>query len=237
VDLLTTTTALDERTRGSRVAVLPIGSCEQHGDYLPLITDTVIAAAIANEVSAANDLWLLPPLTISCSPEHAGWPGTVSLRAETLIKIVEDVAESARQNGADRLVIVNGHGGNYVLANIVQEANVAEPTMVLFPSRDDWDDVRQVAGLETNSREDMHGGELEVSVLLHVAPELVSEGVENSDHDAEFRPHLLTVGMRGYTRNGIIGRPSLATADKGAAIIEGLIKSFESHLRLLTHDC
>jgi creatinine amidohydrolase len=85
--LLTTAPSRDERERQARVAVLPVGSCEQHGDYLPLITDTVVACVVAREISEAYNLWLLPPITISCSHEHAAWPGTVSISARTLHRI------------------------------------------------------------------------------------------------------------------------------------------------------
>jgi Creatinine amidohydrolase len=63
------------------VAVLPVGSFEQHGDFLPLITDTVVACLIARRVSADYGLFLLPPVTLSCSHEHSGFAGTVSVSA------------------------------------------------------------------------------------------------------------------------------------------------------------
>jgi creatinine amidohydrolase len=231
--LLTTATSRDVREGQAGVAVLPVGSCEQHGDHLPLITDTVVACVIAREISDAYGLWLLPPITISCSHEHAGWAGTVSISPRTLHQLINDIAESARTAGVDKLVIVNGHGGNYVLSNVVQEANVAEPRMTLFPTRDDWTEARRAGRLETADHEDMHGGELEVSILLHAHPDLVQPSIVNSDYEAPKRTHLLVLGMRGYTRSGIIGRPSLATAEKGKAVIHSLVQSCRQHLRIL----
>lgn len=233
MDLLPTATTKDERERGSHIAVLPVGSFEQHGDYLPLITDTIVACAIAGEVAAAYNLMLLPPITISCSHEHSAWPGTVSISAKTLHQVVNDIAESAARNGADRLLIVNGHGGNYVLSNIVQEANVAVPRMALFPMRDDWEHARRVAGMETTNHDDMHGGELEVSILLHVDGARVNDRVREQDHDAPNRPLLLVEGMRRYTESGIIGRPSLASAEKGKAVLAALAEAAAAHLHAL----
>src|SRR5215207_6451462 len=120
---ITTATSREERERGARVAVLPVGSFEQHGDFLPLITDTLVAGVIARRLSTEYGLFLLPPVTLSCSHEHTGFAGTVSISAKTLIAVVTDVAESLHRSGIDRLAIVNGHGGNYVLSNIVQQAN------------------------------------------------------------------------------------------------------------------
>lgn len=213
--------------------MLPVGSYEQHGDHLPLATDTIIAATVAGAVADAYRLMLLPPLTISCSHEHSAWPGTVSISASTLVSVVSDVADSLRTAGLDRLVLVNGHGGNYVLANIVQQATVAGPTMALFPSRDDWNRARAEAGMTTGGHDDMHAGELETSFLLHLDPALVRPSYRMADHDAPHRPHLLTQGMREYTESGVIGRPSLASAEKGKAALDSLVASFAEQLRIL----
>jgi creatinine amidohydrolase len=130
-------------------------------------------------------------------------------------------------------LIVNGHGGNYVLSNIVQEASVAGPRLALFPARDDWRAARETAGCQTDNSADMHAGELETSILLHALPDLVHSSYTTADHDASSRPHLLTLGMRGYTTSGVIGRPSLATTEKGKAILETLVSLAASHLDLL----
>ena len=230
---ITTATSRDERERGARVAVLPVGSFEQHGDFLPLITDTLVAGVIARRLSTEYGLFLLPPVTLSCSHEHTGFAGTVSISAKTLIAVVTDVAESLHRSGIDRLAIVNGHGGNYVLSNIVQQANVGGPWMTLFPGRTEWDTARAAARLQTTASEDMHAGELEVSLLLHAYPELVSDDFRHGDWQADERPHLLVTGMRGYTESGVIGRPSLATAEKGRALLDSLARSFKDHLALL----
>ncbi|KJK57715.1 creatininase family protein [Saccharothrix sp. ST-888] len=232
--LITDATSADERRRGPKVAVLPVGSFEQHGEHLPLTTDTVVASMIAQRIAADYDLFLLPPITVSCSHEHAPMAGTVSISATTLYAVVNDIWRSLQASGVPGLIIVNGHGGNYVLANVVQEANTTGRHIALFPVREDWHRARAEAKLESSSAEDMHGGELEVSLLLHGAPELVREGIEYDDHSAPHRPHLLTVGMAGYTGNGIIGQPSLGTPAKGKAILDSLSRSAAAHLTVLT---
>ena len=233
VDLITTATAPDETARAAQVAVLPVGSFEQHGDHLPLVTDTVVACAIARALASTYDLLLLPPVTISCSHEHAGWRGTVSIRSTTLAAIIADVVDSLDQAGVGKLVLVNGHGGNYVLSNVVQEANVGRRRLVLYPGRHDWDAARVAAGLISSGHDDMHAGELETSVLLHACPEVVRTGYQNADHLTE-RPHLLVVGMHGYTTSGVIGQPSLATPAKGQAVLDSLTTAFASTLAILS---
>lgn len=227
--LLPTDTTAEVRDRAAAVAVLPVGSHEQHGAHLPLATDTVIACTIARAVADAHRVQLLPPLTITCSQEHAAWPGTVSISARTLFAVVTDVAESLRRSGVRNLVLVNGHGGNYVLSNIVQEAE----RMALFPGLGDWTAARESAGVETSADSDMHAGELETSILLHAHPDLVRPGHETGDHLADDRRHMLTLGLEPYTESGVVGRPSLASARKGEALLASLAQSFGQYLDLL----
>jgi creatinine amidohydrolase len=231
--ILPTATTSDEKTRDADCAVLPVGSFEQHGDYLPLITDTLIASAIAREIANAYPLLQLPPVTISCSQEHRAWRGTVSISSSTLHAIVDDIYRSISDAGLTSLVILNCHGGNYVLANIVQEGNAQGKRMAFFPSPWDWAGARQSAGLASSSHEDMHAGELETSILLHANPELVRDGYQAADWVADDRRHLLTTGMSEYTQSGVIGRPSLASAEKGKALLASLVESFASVLEVL----
>lgn len=231
--LLTEATSYDVAGLGAQMAVLPVGSFEQHGDVLPLTTDTIVACLIAERIAADYELFLLPPVTISCSHEHAGFAGTVSISAQTLISIIRDVRSSLASSGISKLVIVNGHGGNYVLSNITQEANVDSALVALYPGRSEWQTARDAAHLETTMSEDMHAGELETSLLLHGAPELVNPHRGTADHLATDRPHLLITGMKGYTSSGIIGRPSLGTAEKGASLLDSLSASFALYVSRL----
>ncbi len=234
--LLPTATSSDEKARNAKCAVLPVGSFEQHGDYLPLITDTVVATVIAQELSNAYPLLRLPPVAISCSHEHSAWPGTVSISASTLNAMIGDIYSSVANSGLTSLVVLNGHGGNYVLGNVVQEANAQGKRMALFPSAADWADARQSARLVSSAHEDMHAGEIETSILLHAHPDLVRDGYQAADWVADDRRHLLTTGMGEYTRSGVIGRPSLGSADKGKAVLASLVVSFAAVLEILQRD-
>ncbi|WP_432002707.1 creatininase family protein [Streptomyces sioyaensis] len=225
-------TTEDIRARQPAMAVLPIGSFEQHGAFLPLATDTVIACTIARALAAAHRVQLLPPLTMSCSHEHAAWPGTVSISARTLHAVVTDIADSLSRSGIDTLILVNGHGGNYVLRNVVQESAGRGVRMALFPGSADWDRARARAGVQTSGHTDMHAGEAETSILLHAHPELVKEGYESADCVADDRKHLLTLGMSAYTESGVIGRPSLASARKGRELLAGLTETFGEYAAL-----
>lgn len=224
--LLPTTTAAQVRDQDAGTALLPVGSFEQHGAILPLATDTVIAVTVARAVAAEYDVLELPPVTISCSHEHAAWRGTVSISAATLYAVVTDVAESLRASGVHRLVLVSGHGGNYVLGNVVQEASARGQAMALFPTENDWATARREGGVKTTAVSDMHAGELETSILLHAHPSLVAADHADHDHLADDRDRFLTRGLAAYTESGVIGRPSLASAGKGRGALASLVGSF-----------
>ena len=103
----------------------------------------------------------------------------------------------------------------------------------MYPAKDDWKDARRSAGLTSTDHEDMHAGELETSILLHISPELVRTGYQSADWVAGDRRHLLTAGIQKYTDSGVIGRPSLASAEKGEELLHSLTRSFASVLGLL----
>ncbi|MGH3848547.1 MAG: creatininase family protein, partial [Pseudonocardiaceae bacterium] len=132
-----------------------------------------------------------------------------------------------------KLALINGHGGNYVLNNIVQESNVITRRMILFPQAVEWAEARVCAGIQTDNHQDMHAGEAETSILLAEAPQLVHPSYRDADFIADDRRHLLTVGVRGYSESGVIGKPSLATSDKGRQLLEAFSLQFKPYLAQL----
>src|SRR5687767_10168629 len=116
-----TRTEFDSRT--CTTAVLPVGAVEQHGKHLPFGTDIMLAEAVAKPIAEKLDAYLLPAVAISASIEHRKARGTVYLRAQTLGAVVGDIAASLRDSGFQRLVIVNFHGGNWILKPTVRELN------------------------------------------------------------------------------------------------------------------
>lgn len=232
--LIPTQTTEDERHRQARTAILPVGSFEQHGPHLPLVTDTIIASVIAKTLTNSYPVQHLPAISITCSHEHSAWPGTVSISASTLYTVIFDILKSLQQSGIPNLVLINAHGGNYVLQNIVQEATMTGPCMALFPASEDWKAARRAAELSTTDHEDMHAGELETSILLHTYPDLVRPNYPGSDHMANERSGLLTLGIKAYSASGVIGRPSQASATKGKVLLTSLTDSFANCLARLT---
>jgi creatinine amidohydrolase len=238
--MLPTATTTDAATVHAAVAVLPVGSFEQHGPCLPLVTDTLIATAIAAAIAGHHqNVFQLPAIAYGCSHEHAAFPGTVSISATTLSAVVTDIAESCTQQGITALIIINAHGGNAVLTNAVQQASVHGLLRVgLYPSREDWAEARTAARITSSNHDDMHAGELETSVLLAAYPDYVRDGWNTTDHSAPDRRYLSTLGINAYTDTGVIGQPSRATKEKGLAALNHLGAAAGTLIGLLaaTHD-
>jgi len=230
------TVSTDHHVRTAKIAVLPVGAFEQHGPHLPLVTDSLIAAAIATDIAERHQLLQLPPITMACSHEHAAFPGTVSITATTLAAIIADIAGSLAGQGIPALLLVNAHGGNYALSNIVQQATIHGPRMGLYPSRQDWAEARHDSGMTSGAHEDMHAGELETSILLARHPDYLRAGWDTDDHVADDRRHLTTLGVAAYSQSGVIGLPSKATAAKGHTALQRLAKNSDPIITILNEN-
>lgn len=232
---MTSPTTVSVSTDPPKFAIQPIGSFEQHGPHLPLTTDANIANILSDAYSAEYGGLTLPVLGISCSHEHAAWPGTLSLRAETVLAYLRDVLGSLKSQNIRQLVIVNGHGGNYAVLNLAQELNVSGPRVLVLPTRPQWNTAIEEAGAVGTVSDDMHAGELETSILLAYRPDLV-DMAKATDTLATERPLLHLGGMAYYTSSGVIGRPTAATAEKGRALVAGLVRSAAESFSALRGD-
>jgi len=179
------------------VAVLPIGSVEQHGPHLPLSTDLVVADTLARDVVATYgdeiDLLLLPTLAYSKSNEHAWSAGTMWLSATTMLAMLDDLGRCLATTPVEPLVFLNGHGGNSALLQVAsRDLRLAHGlrTFVMHPSlppdhslgvRDDGEASRtpgpasRYGGTSPASELGMgiHAGIEETSLMLHLRPDLV----------------------------------------------------------------
>lgn len=209
----------------SGIAVLPVGACEQHSHHLPLATDALLAEYFANFVGEQLNAAVLPPLTFGTSYEHSGFRGTFSLRPETAMALIRDVAADAEQQNFHTLIIVNFHGGNFFLTPVIRDINRHHPKiklLLVFPPEFSPSPVLE-----------LHSGEWETSIMLHLFPQLVRPVQPNEMHadwtEQRFRqPDLNHWGLGRISPSGALGHPEKASAEKGAKIVaeikDGLIK-------------
>jgi creatinine amidohydrolase len=227
--MITVENTTDELAAGSpALAIVPIGSVEQHGSHLPLGSDWLVADRVAREVGRRLDAYVLPALPVSCSLEHLGRPGTVTLRLSTLIAVVEDVVDSLAKHGFRRIVLLNGHGGNFVLKPAVRELNLRHtgPTTILVSTF-------MAAGphQDNNGLDDRHAGDWETSMILALDERLVRRPLPDDSiptgHGLEYCDY---VPWETLTGSGIWGRPSRATVERGEMFLRDSVDYLASYI-------
>jgi creatinine amidohydrolase len=159
------------------IAVLPVGAVESHGPHLPVGVDAMLNEAMLKRVwelvPADLPVTALPGLHVGMSEEHVDYPGTIMLEAETLINVWTESAASVARAGVRKLVLLNSHGGQAGVADIVIRRLRIKYDMMVFILH--WFRFPPPAGLfgEDERLHGIHGGEVETSLMLHVRPDLV----------------------------------------------------------------
>lgn len=160
------------------IAVLPVAAIEQHGPHLPVWVDACInQGIIARAVELLPEdlpVTILPALPVGKSDEHIAFPGTLTVNAETLIRLWAEIGESVWRAGVRKLVLFNSHGGQPPVMEIV--ARDLRVRLEMFVVSVSWFDLGIPDGLfpEGERRHGIHGGAIETSMMLHLAPELVN---------------------------------------------------------------
>lgn len=228
------------------VAFLPLGAMEPHGPHLPLGVDALIAEGILERAAALDQTALrrptLPTLWLGASCEHGGRAGLMTRSAEAVAADVVAVGRGVKAMGIDRLIILNAHGGNIAASTIAALRLRTELGMLAaHPHWLDFGLPQDMAAPAEVSR-DWHGGWVETSIMLHLAPERVRMDLAQATpaDPARVAPMLqpfgpapwgwmtgdLTGDLAGdLTATGAIGRPDLATAALGAALVDHAARS------------
>jgi creatinine amidohydrolase len=171
-------------------------------------TDFYFASRVSREAAERLEAVLLNPLPYSTSLEHTDFAGTVTLKPETLRAVIWDIAESVLRWGIRYLVLLNAHGGNFCLIPAARQWNMDKklPHLLLIDFFSGLSDIG----------DNLHAGEVETSMMLHLAPERVRAEKPQDFVPKWSRADLTHFGMRGISPSGVWGYPSRATAEKGA---------------------
>ncbi len=216
---------IKERIGKVDVALLPVGSIEQHGPHLPLDTDAFDANYLARRIAeACSDPkpLVLPLIPYGVSYEHDEFPGTICVDNATLARLVREIGLSAARNGINKLVTINGHGGNDPALNFAAQAITRDARIFVCVDTGETSDfdIRCI----TETPNDIHAGEIETSTSLSVRPGLVrmDRAVRSiprfSNRYLDFtskRGVSWYVHTKRISASGIIGDPTKASREKG----------------------
>lgn len=238
------TTDFGSLARERTVAVLPIAAVEQHGPHLPTGTDAQILEAIVDRLRARtleNGVALLLPLVaVGASSEHLGFPGTLSVGAETLLGYWCDLGRSVARGGIRRLLILNSHGGNSALAEVAALRLRAETGMLVATVTTHRLGVPPGLVTDEEQRFGIHAGAIETALMQLVQPALVDHSAVATFDSRErslVRDHPRLGATGGHARlawliedlhgSGAVGDAALATPAMGEAILEHLLAEIQ----------
>lgn len=244
-----TSPRLKEAASGA-VALLPLAAIEQHGDHLPVVTDTAIVSEIASRVEKAlpDQVALLPTLWCGSSHHHLGFPGTVSISSETYIIVLSDLMRCLLRAGFSRIVLLNGHGGNHVPAleavyrvNLENENAPVPPWLAVATY---WNVAAQELAGQTfmETPRLSHACEYETSLMLALRVDWVemkravghAPSRQSKFYDPlGYTPSRVAVSetFRQLSPNGALGSPEKATPEKGAQLFDLITGSMTEFLR------
>ena len=231
--------------REKTVVILPIGSVEQHGDHMPLGTDTILGQTVSLAAAGElDDVIVLPPPWYGFSAHHMRFPGSITLSAETLMAVVNDIVAAVVKHGFRRILIVNGHGGNGgaidVLASTLGHrhygvARIAALTYFTL-ARD------EIAALRKSAPGGMgHACEFETAMMQAVRPELVHIDRATTIYPDPGSKYLTTDLLGGsairvyhdfgdLSPSGVLGDPSLATPEAGARFLAATVAALKAFI-------
>ncbi len=221
---------------GRWIAVLPVAAIEQHGPHLPVEVDARINAGVLQRaIELVPDdvpVTVLPAMPIGKSNEHLAYPGTLTLSAETLIRLWTEIGDSVARAGVRKLIILNSHGGQPQIVDIVvRELRVRHR---MFAVAVNYYALGKPAGLfpEAELKHGIHGGSVETSMLMHLRPDLVKRDQLRNfvplsvamERDYEFLVPEGRIGFGWQTQDlhpdGACGDATDADAERGRELVE-----------------
>ncbi len=232
--------------RDKTVLVLPLGSVEQHGNHMPLGTDTLLVHSVSLAAAGRGSapVVVLPPPWYGFSAHHMRFPGSITLRPETLMAVTEDIVASLVKHGFRRILIANGHGGNGGVIDVLAsqlgnrhygKARIAALTYFAL-ARD------AIAALRRSQPGGMgHACEFETALVQHIRPDLVKMERAAATYPDPGSPYLTTDLLGGsavktyldfadLSPTGTLGDPSLATPEAGAKFFEAAVSALAAFI-------
>ena len=232
--------------KATAIVFLPTAATEQHGAHLPVGTDSIILSTLIDKFMETEhfeegSLIFAPQLCIGKSNEHMGFSGTLTYGTQTYYAMLHDIASAIAQSGFKKLVLLNSHGGNTDMLNMISRDLRIDFDMDVFVF-DWWFTPFWNKGLEGLKQSGtygvFHACELETSLMLYARPETVHmelavdedpvECLRDNAYVTVFGPYNAGWKTKDVTKSGVIGAPTYATAEKGKALYDYAVKELKN---------
>ena len=225
---------MNEAIAARKLIILPTGSTEQHGHHLPLDVDVFLCESVCHEVGrrAPDKVLVLPPISYGLNMHHIDFPGTIHIEPETFIAFCLNITKSVAYHGFEKILIVNGHGSNAPLIDLIARRTVLETKSLCFATTyfqfllEEFLKIRK-------SKVIAHADEFETSLYLHLAPERVrmDKAVEDNDVMGQYVSSDSTMNYpvrfndywSRWTQTGVHGDARAGTAETGKIIFEAAV--------------
>ncbi len=211
------------RDRNHGLLLLPLGATEQHGPHLPVAMDSLLAEALCHAASSATGVPVLPALRYTTSQGHTTkWPGTFSLRHETFISTLRDIAAWAVASGWTRLLLINTHFGNDAPARVaVDQLRLSYLGNLQVGLLNAFQLDAAIWATYSADAADLHANQAETALMLHLHPELVRmDRLATADDPDRTVDTVFSHPVAQTSLNGVTGYPSRATAQQGGALFD-----------------
>ncbi|MBM7713348.1 creatininase family protein [Siminovitchia sp. FSL H7-0308] len=233
---------VEEYLKHKKSIIVPIGSVEQHARHLPLGTDSMVAIKVAEEAAKQSGILVSPPLWLGWAPHHMAFPGTITLKPETLIELVYDVCKSLIYHGFEKIHIFNGHREANLPPLKIAATKLRNETGAYISILDPFYVAYEI-GKEIKVSEPGgvgHAAEMETSHMLYIHPELcnLEEAVKNIQEkhrflshdpfvegDTVFVPSDVALYREGALNIGVVGDPTVSTKENGEKYHKQLVEN------------
>ena len=202
------------------LAIIPVGSIEQHGAHLPIMTDWAIATELGRRVAERMNAFQVPALPISTNREQMGKKGTIWMEPVTFYQMMTDVILCLKLQGFKRIGIVQCHGGIFIMTPLIRDLNAKynPDLMVAVADTCSFNETLLREGILESGNE-LHAGECETSQMLCIAPETVHMDRAEDFVPSVPRPYLSYGSIFRCCPGGVWGNPTLASREKGERIL------------------
>jgi creatinine amidohydrolase len=223
------------REKNGGLLLLPLGATEQHGPHLPVAMDTLLAEAVCHAVSETTGVPVMSALRYTVSQGHTPkWPGTFSLRHETFIASLRDIAAWAVASGWKKLLLINAHFGNDAPARVaVDQLRLAHLGKLQIGLIHVFKLSDSIWAEYTEDADDLHANQAETSLMLHLHPDLVHlDRLAGSDDPDRTGGSIFCYPVAQTSLNGVTGHPSRATHEQGQRLFLEMVTALTEKVTL-----